>query len=77
MLYNVHENIYIFSKNISDYIIPKLEFHEEEKSDIHYEFFKREFYVLCKSVLHNRAFSGELRYQIYVQRTMSVVFSFF
>ena len=69
----------MFSKNISGYIIPKLEFREEEKSDTHHEFFKRECCVLYKSVLHNREFSEELRNQIYMQFTsqLSLVFKGF
>jgi len=45
MLYSVHQNIYTFSKSIYDYIIPEFEFHEEEKSDVHCEFFQKR--ILC------------------------------
>jgi hypothetical protein len=66
MLYSVRQNNYMFSKNIFDYIIPKFEFYEEEKSDTRNKFFKRKLYVLYKSLLHNRTFSEEHRIEIYV-----------
>ena len=63
---SVCTKIIIYFRKNSDYIIPKFEFHEEEKRGTHYEIFKREFFVLYtrKSVLNNRAFSEELIYQI-------------